>query len=596
MVKSRSACVDVAYRSGPPPAHAPRIKSSVQGQARIHPGPVDAGDGGEGTAVSGIGGTQRPAERQSVLALIRGATDLAASYPDAPSCYRELVDLLANFTGLQGGHVVMLAGQAAPASPAERPRGTHLWWGSDPELCAQLNAVELKDEPDPADRTLVRMACAEGPLWAEDAGKSDGRFAQLPGGPVAAFVLPIIDSGQPAAVLELAGRPAHDPSPDLIEAAEVIGREVGKILGRVNHNQDETAYARRLEREIEAATTQLVAARNAAVAADRARTAFFAAVSHDLRTPVHGILVAADQLRGADPESEERLVSTIEDSAESLVERLDELLALAQPPAYENLHAVAAHVPEVLHHALSAYQRLYALDRDRVSVRLDGSLDQEVMLQKAGFLRVIDSLFAAAMLAPRQVEITLALEGNWLRVRTTGLGAPKGHTSWVLVDQAVSAVEGEISTSLDSSVVDIAIPATPTAHQRVGRGTRVLLVDDTAVTRQLGQALISSLGYDVDTADGARAALEALRQRPYGLVFMDIRMPDTDGLEATRAVRDGAAGAESAPVPIVALTAHAVAGAREEALMAGMDDFLTKPFSRKSLEPVLTRYVGPPVT
>ena len=110
------------------------------------------------------------------------------------------------------------------------------------------------------------------------------------------------------------------------------------------------------------------------------------------------------------------------------------------------------------------------------------------------------------------------------------------------------------------------IPATlvTAPHVREGVGRRVLLVDDTAVTRGLGQAMVSSLGYEVDVADGGKSAIDAVARRAYGLVLMDLRMPDIDGLTATRAIRSGVAGPSAAGLPIVALTAHAVAGARKK--------------------------------
>lgn len=356
------------------------------------------------------------------------------------------------------------------------------------------------------------------------------------------------------------------------------------------------SYTRRLEREIAAQTAELVEARNAAVAADRARTAFFAAVSHDLRTPIHGVLAAADQLPDATAADSADLIATIRGSANELLERLDELLALAQPPDNANLHPINARIPDVVNHALEAYHRLFPPGRGWVNVDLDDSLDQEVLLQRAGLLRVVDALFAEFMLlpAPEQVTLAMSLADHWLIMEVRGLGARGSTGAWGLVEQAVAAVDGEIRAvpSAGDRPAVIAIPATPVEHHRIVRSQRVLLVDDTAVTRQLGQGMVRSLGYDVDTADGGYAAIQAVSTQPYGLVLMDIRMPDLDGISATRAIRAGDAGPDCSDVPIVALTAHAVAGAREEALMAGMDDFVTKPFTRQSLAATIERFLG----
>lgn len=335
-------------------------------------------------------------------------------------------------------------------------------------------------------------------------------------------------------------------------------------------------------------------ARNAAVAADRARTAFFAAISHDLRTPIHGVLAAVDQLRDQPTtEASAALIDTIELSTKELLDRLDELLLLAQPPDYANLHPVASRIPEVLTHALTAYARLFNDDRSSVQVQLDPSLEQEVLIQKAGFLRVVDALFAEFMLLPDpgRVRVAISLHGSALLVDVTGFAAPIASGGWALVEQAVTAVQGRIARIPEEARISLSIPATPTSANRHGHGERVLLVDDTAVIRNLGQAIVQSMGYEVDVADGGRAALAAVSECDYGLILMDVRMPDLDGLATVSRIRAGEAGAEAAELPIVALTAHAIAGAREEALMAGMDDFVTKPFSRQSLAPVLQRFL-----
>jgi len=87
-----------------------------------------------------------------------------------------------------------------------------------------------------------------------------------------------------------------------------------------------------------------------------------------------------------------------------------------------------------------------------------------------------------------------------------------------------------------------------------------------------------------------QAALEALRRRPYDLVLMDVRMPEMDGIEATRAVRAGGAGVHNRRIPIIAMTANAMASDREDCLAAGMDDYLAKPVRTKDLLRLIDRW------
>lgn len=119
---------------------------------------------------------------------------------------------------------------------------------------------------------------------------------------------------------------------------------------------------------------------------------------------------------------------------------------------------------------------------------------------------------------------------------------------------------------------------------------RVLAVDDNAANLKLIVTLLSSLGVQVDGVDSGEAALDALRQADYDLVFMDIQMPGIDGLEATRRIRQ-----QEAPmrhIPIIALTAHALAEERQAMMDSGMDDYLTKPVDEDLLQRTLFKWTG----
>ena len=120
------------------------------------------------------------------------------------------------------------------------------------------------------------------------------------------------------------------------------------------------------------------------------------------------------------------------------------------------------------------------------------------------------------------------------------------------------------------------------------RARRVLLAEDNAVNLKLGIRLLERLGCRVDAAGNGREAVEMAGRLPYDLIFMDCRMPEMDGYEASRRIR--ALPSARPRVPIVALTAHAVKGAREECLRAGMDDYVTKPVRPADLERMLMRW------
>jgi PAS domain S-box-containing protein len=117
-------------------------------------------------------------------------------------------------------------------------------------------------------------------------------------------------------------------------------------------------------------------------------------------------------------------------------------------------------------------------------------------------------------------------------------------------------------------------------------GIRLLVAEDNAVNRQLAVALLRRLGYEADVVENGREALTALDRQDYDVVLMDVQMPELDGLEATRLIRErfGTGGPR-----IIAMTANAMEGDRDECLEAGMDDYLSKPIHRDELARTLAR-------
>jgi CheY-like chemotaxis protein len=123
-------------------------------------------------------------------------------------------------------------------------------------------------------------------------------------------------------------------------------------------------------------------------------------------------------------------------------------------------------------------------------------------------------------------------------------------------------------------------------------GRRILVAEDNPVNQEVALAMLEGLGYETDVADNGLEAVEAMQRQRYDLVLMDWRMPDMDGFEAVAAIRRLEAerpGGERTPV--IALTANAMEGDREQCLAAGMDDYLAKPFKQEQLQAVLSRWL-----
>jgi two-component system, sensor histidine kinase and response regulator len=119
---------------------------------------------------------------------------------------------------------------------------------------------------------------------------------------------------------------------------------------------------------------------------------------------------------------------------------------------------------------------------------------------------------------------------------------------------------------------------------------RVLLAEDNTVNQRLAVRLLEKRGHRVAVAGNGREALDALEKEKFDLVFMDVQMPELDGLEATAIIREREKSS-GRHQPIIALTAHAMKGDREKCLAAGMDGYLTKPIRPQELEEILEEYV-----
>jgi signal transduction histidine kinase/DNA-binding response OmpR family regulator len=155
--------------------------------------------------------------------------------------------------------------------------------------------------------------------------------------------------------------------------------------------------------------------------------------------------------------------------------------------------------------------------------------------------------------------------------------------SELLLHSLLSLLGGETAAKAD---------AAPAESQAEPQAARLLLVEDNPVNQRLALILLERLGHQVDTASNGDEALKALARQRYDLVLMDCRMPIMDGYEATRIIRRGGGKVLDPDIPIVAMTANAMAGDRELVLEAGMNDYLAKPVNPQILEETLQRWLG----
>ena len=136
----------------------------------------------------------------------------------------------------------------------------------------------------------------------------------------------------------------------------------------------------------------------------------------------------------------------------------------------------------------------------------------------------------------------------------------------------------------------------PPSTVRANRQARILLAEDNLTNQEVAVAMLKKLGYRADLVANGAAALEALRKVDYDVVLMDCEMPEMDGYEATKRIRDPRAGTRHPRIPIIAVTADAMTGDRDRCLQAGMSDYIAKPVELRILADVLEKWLNPPAS
>jgi PAS domain S-box-containing protein len=421
----------------------------------------------------------------------------------------------------------------------------------------------------------------------------------------------------------------------------VLKDNQGRCMGFVGVSIDLTERKR--------AEMDMLLAKERAESATKAKSEFLANMSHEIRTPMNAVIGLTGLLLNTNIDLEQRdCIETIRSSGDALLAVISDILDFSK---IEGGMLDLEKEPFDLQKCLDASANMVSQAAAEKGLKLEFNVDLAVPRRLLGDMtrlkQILVNLLGNAVKFTDAGEISVSVSSQpkdgkheiMFAVKDTGIGIDKDRMSRLF--QSFSQVDASTTRKYGGTGLGLAIsrnlaellggriwaksepgkgsvfyftifaqasllpdPLEPkgehllavTGQENVARKHLcIMLAEDNVVNQKVATRMLERLGYKADIAANGRQVLGALQSHPYDVVLMDVQMPDMDGLEATRRIRC----TPGRQPYIIAMTAHAMKGDREECLAAGMDDYVSKPVRMEELQAAIERgrsAVGPDET